>query len=238
MNKSLLTNLAALALIALGFLSPVLERQLLTTGYFALAGAVTNWIAVHMLFEKIPFVYGSGVIPSRFQEFKRGIRKLIMGQFFTRENIERFFRSPAGGGAGGVDPRTILAAVDHEAISEGLIDVVKHSPFGGLLAIVGGDSAFAPLRQPLMDRVKDVIRSVLQSDRIAGLIEKGIDASRLVDEVHAKVETIVAARLDELTPQLVKEIVHEMIRKHLGWLVVWGGIFGGVIGLVTSFTPY
>jgi len=237
MNKSLLTNLVAVSLIALGFLSPVLDRQLLTTGYFGLAGAVTNWIAVHMLFERIPFVYGSGVIPSRFEEFKRGIRKLIMGQFFTRENIERFFRSSAEDGERGVDPRAILAAVDHEAISEGLIDVVKNSPFGGLLAVVGGDSAFAPLRQPLMDRVKDVIRSVLQSERIADLFDKGFDASRLVDEVHAKIETIVAARLDELTPQLVKEIVHEMIRKHLGWLVVWGGIFGGLIGLITSFVP-
>jgi uncharacterized membrane-anchored protein YjiN (DUF445 family) len=237
MNKSLLTNLAAVSLIALGFLSPVLERQLLTTGYFALAGAVTNWIAVHMLFEKIPFIYGSGVIPTRFKEFKRGIRKLIMGQFFTRENIERCFRSSADDGGHGVDPRAILAAVDHEAISEGLIDVVKNSSFGGLLALVGGDSAFAPLRQPLMDRVKDVTRSVLQSERIADLLDKGFDASRLVDEVHAKVDTIVAARLDELTPQLVKEIVHEMMRTHLGWLVVWGGIFGGLIGLITSFVP-
>ena len=40
---------------------------------FALSGGITNWIAIHMLFEKIPF-YGSGVIPKRFEEFKTGIK--------------------------------------------------------------------------------------------------------------------------------------------------------------------
>ena len=38
-----------------------------------------------MLFEKVPGLYGSGVVPSRFEEFKEGIRSLIMTQFFTED---------------------------------------------------------------------------------------------------------------------------------------------------------
>ena len=59
-------------------------------GLFALSGAITNWLAIHMLFEKVPLLYGSGVIPARFEEFKLAIRQLMMEQFFTEENIDRF----------------------------------------------------------------------------------------------------------------------------------------------------
>ena len=66
------------------------SKLLQLTGLFALSGGVTNWLAVHMLFEKIPFIYGSGVIPSRFEDFKLGIKELIVNEFFTREQIDRF----------------------------------------------------------------------------------------------------------------------------------------------------
>ena len=39
-------------------------------GLFGLAGGVTNWVAVYMLFEKVPYLYGSGVIPVRYVEIR------------------------------------------------------------------------------------------------------------------------------------------------------------------------
>ena len=65
MNKSLVTNLVAAILVLLGFL---LDNEIvLSVGLFALSGAVTNWVAIHMLFEKVPFLYGSGVITIKFE---------------------------------------------------------------------------------------------------------------------------------------------------------------------------
>jgi hypothetical protein len=49
------------------------------------------------------------------------------------------------------------------------------------------------------------------------------------------IETIVTARLQELTPLMVKEMLHNLMREHLGWLVVWGGGFGGLIGVASVF---
>ena len=86
-NKSFTTNLLALLTILLGHLSPIYQDQILSIGYFALSGAITNWLAIYMLFEKVPGLYGSGVIPNRFEDFKKGIHSLIMGQFFTKQNI-------------------------------------------------------------------------------------------------------------------------------------------------------
>ncbi len=81
MNKSVVTNLLAAVVVLCGYLFS--SPMVLSIGLFALSGAVTNWLAIHMLFEKVPGLYGSGVIPARFEEFKAGIAQLIMEQFFT-----------------------------------------------------------------------------------------------------------------------------------------------------------
>jgi hypothetical protein len=46
-------------------------KYLLAFGLFGFAGGMTNWLAVKMLFDKIPLIYGSGVIPSQFKVFQR-----------------------------------------------------------------------------------------------------------------------------------------------------------------------
>ena len=88
MNKSIITNLIAIAVAIAGY---VLSHSILfSIGIFAVSGAITNALAIHMLFEKVPGLYGSGVIPARFEDFKVGIRDLMMKQFFTDENIDKF----------------------------------------------------------------------------------------------------------------------------------------------------
>ncbi|CAH8237229.1 hypothetical protein VAEKB19_5200018 [Vibrio aestuarianus] len=76
MNKSLVTNIIALVLLGAGY---QLDNHIaLYAGLFAFSGAITNWLAIHMLFEKVPGLYGSGVIPARFEEFKAAIKNLMM----------------------------------------------------------------------------------------------------------------------------------------------------------------
>ncbi|MGY8761896.1 MAG: DUF445 domain-containing protein, partial [Nitrospinaceae bacterium] len=80
LNKSFLTNLIAILIIITSYLCPIEPDLIKSVGFFALSGAVTNWLAIHMLFEKVPFLYGSGVIPNRFDEFKLAIKDLMMKQ--------------------------------------------------------------------------------------------------------------------------------------------------------------
>ena len=59
--------------------------------------------------------------------------------------------------------------------------------------------------------------------------------SSLSSDMISSIEEVIDARLNELTPLMVKEMVQKLIKEHLSWLVVWGGVFGGLIGLVSSF---
>lgn len=226
-NKSLATNLIAVGLLAASFAIPEssLKHFVYNIALFALAGAATNWLAVHMLFEKIPGLYGSGVIQARFEEFKAGIFKLVMENFFTEENFQTFAHSALDHG---IDAKQIEEQIDFNEAFDGFLDVVKNSSLGGMLAMFGGAKALEPLREPFIEEFKA---------RIESTIEK-LDLSKTdlhFDAFQPTVEKLVQGKLDQLEPQDVKRIVERMIKTHLGWLVVWGGICGGVIGAVNSY---
>jgi len=232
-NKSLITNLIALACTLGGYVSD--QHILFTLGLFALSGAVTNWLAIHMLFEKVPLLYGSGVIPARFEEFKVAIRQLMMEQFFTEENIDRFL-SDSTGKASTIDLTPVIAKVDLSPAFNSLVEVIEQSSFGPMLAMVGGSDAIQPMREPFIDKMKASIQEISQSEQFNTLLREELEQPGIISGMRDKVSDIIEKRLDELTPQLVKEIVQKMIKKHLGWLVVWGGIFGGLIGVIAAMT--
>ncbi len=231
MNKSVITNLIAALVVVVGY---VLENNIvMTVGLFALSGAVTNWLAVHMLFEKVPGLYGSGVIPARFEEFKAAIAQLMMEQFFTDENIDRFL-SEQGGMHSHIDLKPVIEKVDLAPAFDGLVETVEQSSFGGMLAMFGGTEALMPMKEPFIEKMKASILDIASSDDFYEQLKNEIEQPDVLADMKQKIEGIVTQRLEELTPQLVKEIVQTMIRTHLGWLVVWGGVFGGLIGLVAG----
>ena len=219
-NKSLTTNIAALAIIAFSYLSPKYNEIIYLIGLFALSGGITNWLAIHMLFEKVPFFYGSGVIPSRFKEFKLGIKHLIMTEFFTAQNIDVFVEQQSD-----LFSADLNKMIDFDRVFDGLVEAIEGSSMGSLLAMLGGKKALLPLKEPITLKLQEIIWEM----RASKTVDKKLTSSLL-----NQVEQIIDQRLDELTPVHVKNIIQEMIRKHLGWLVVWGGVVGGIIGFAVA----
>ena len=235
LNKSFLTNLIAVLIIVAGYLCPLEPDLMKSIGFFALSGAVTNWLAIHMLFEKVPFLYGSGVIPNRFDEFKLAIKDLMMTQFFTQENVEQFIEAEEQQGSHVFNVDPLLNAIDYDQIFKGLVTSIMESSFGAMLQMVGGEQALIPLREPFIEKIKTTLRGMVESERFKDVLKQGLDSQKIGQDIVSKIETIIENRLNELTPQLVKEIVQKIIKVHLGWLVVWGGIFGGILGAIFNF---
>ncbi len=226
MNKSLITNLASIALLALGVVLPdsAAKPYIFNAGVFALAGAITNWIAVHMLFEKVPGLYGSGVIAARFEEFKTAIHKLVMESFFTEENFMKFADTALHQG---LDAETIEKSIDMDELFEGFLQIVAESKFGGMLSMFGGLKVLEPLREPFKKEFRNRLKQIVESLDIShshGSFEK----------IQPMIEGLVRGKLDELTAPQVKQILSDLIREHLGWLVVWGGVFGALIGIIST----
>ena len=236
MSKSLLTNLISAVILVIGLLLGETQIAMMLTmvGLFALSGALTNWLAVFMLFEKIPFLYGSGVVPAHFEEFKKSIHRLMMEEFFTLENVDRFLSSGSFSAAN-IDLAPVIEKVDLDPTFDGLVEVIIASSFGDMLAMFGGKEALIPLREPFIKHMKKSILDMTNDDKFITLLKDEVEQPQTMHDILDKVEQIIEQRLNELTPTIVKEMIQAMIKRHLGWLVIWGGVFGGLIGLISAF---
>lgn len=226
-----MTNLIALLVLIGGYYFSY--PMMFSAGLFAFSGAVTNWLAIHMLFEKVPFLYGSGVIPARFDDFKSAIKSLMMEQFFTDANIERFLNQEMSSSQS-INLEPVIAQVDFNPAFDSLVEVIQQSSFGGMLAMFGGAEALQPLRAPFVEKMQASMIDISQNDSVKDALKAQLESPAMLDEIKTNIEQIIEQRLHELTPQMVKEIVQKMIKQHLGWLVVWGGVFGGLIGVVAG----
>ena len=231
MNKSLGTNLLAALIVVIGYFTQ--NTIILTVGLFALSGAITNWLAVHMLFEKVPLLYGSGVVENRFEQFKVSIHTLIMNQFFTKENLDKFFAQEMETNKK-LDLSNVIEKTDFTIAFESLKAAVMESSFGGMLGMFGGEAALEPLKEPFEKKMKTSINIIVHTETFQSLIQETLKSSDISEDMSNKIDEVVTARLDELNPKMVKELVQAMIKEHLGWLVVWGGVFGGVIGFIST----
>lgn len=233
LDKNVLPNLIAIALTVVGWLLPgSVGTVVFYTGLFALSGAVTNWLAVHMLFERVPGLYGSGVIPTHFEEFKAGIQTLVTRELFNKENIEKFFSKQENTQAIDVEP--VVNNLDMDDAYDQLVSVVMDSSLGPMLAMVGGEKTLDTMRDPFKNRMREFLLKTVRSPSFQSNLQKQLQSVTSSDDFSNRIGGIVKSRLDEMTPELVKDIMQRMIKKHLGWLVVWGAVFGGVIGLISS----
>ena len=247
-DKHLTPNLLAAALVLLSFALPEpWQALMLSTGLFALSGALTNWLAVHMLFERVPGLYGSGVITLHFEEFKAGILRMVHEELFSKDKVERLLSAKSRSASDGdktdsntdslgaaIDLEPMLTAIDLDAAYDQLVATIAESSFGSMLAMVGGEAALQPLREPFKERMRGFLADAARSPRIQAAIGEQLGKAASSERFVNRLDQLLRARLDEMTPEMVRDIMQRMIREHLGWLVIWGGVFGGVIGLVAG----
>ena len=232
MNKSDITNILTVLIMAYGYSNG--NDTIFMVGLFALSGAVTNTLAIHMLFEKVPFLYGSGVIENKFGAFKVSIHNLLMNQFFTRVNLSKFFEDEMQSAKNTIDFEKILDKTDFTPAYDSLKEVVMESSFGSMLGMFGGEAALEPLKEPFTIKLQSSIIDITKSKEFQDVMSEALKSENLSDEIYNKLSSIVNKRLNELTPVMVKEMIQNIIREHLGWLVIWGAVFGGLIGLVST----
>ncbi|MCL2706028.1 MAG: hypothetical protein FWE72_07460 [Spirochaetaceae bacterium] len=231
-NKSFLTNFIAASVIAIGYFSPYYKELIISTGAFSFSAALTNWLAIYMLFNKIPFFYGSGVVPIHFEDFKNGIKNLIMEQFFSEKNIDNFAKSSSGLIKNLFTKDNINNLIDYDFLFEKFIEAIFSTTWGNVIKKIGGAKLIQSFKGQFKITIEKVVMEIAASDKFNEVIETGILNQK--QYLKDKLEEMIDVRLAELTPLMVKEIIQNMIKKHLGWLVVWGGIFGGIIGFAVG----
>ena len=193
---------------------------------FALSGGITNWIAVYMLFEKIPFVIGSGVIPNHFEGFKKSIRSIILDNFFQKKNFQTIQDDAIK-----TDwKKEVLDKISTPNLFDSIIKDFTNSSNAGMLNMLGGTSFLESFRYPFEKSAKNKIEQILQNINLKEVFFQKNNYQTFLQ----KVTKILDQELEKLTPQKIKQIVANIIKKHLSWLVVWGSFFGFFLGIISS----
>mmetsp|Transcript_25495 Transcript_25495/g.33311 ORF Transcript_25495/g.33311 Transcript_25495/m.33311 type:complete len:328 (+) Transcript_25495:184-1167(+) len=217
----------------------VLGKYILSIGLFGFAGGITNWLAIKMLFEKIPFLYGSGVIPRQFKEIRETIKEAIMGTFFDKAYLEHYLSTRSAELLEKADIGSqIKHAINTESFDRSLLqelESVSQTPDGELLRRIA--PLFGGIHN-LLPHIKPVILAM--TDDLVCTLTKDFDLTTMVsfETVQTEVDLLMTEKLELLTPDIVKALLEQVIRDHLGWLVVWGNIFGAVIGVISQEFGY
>lgn len=154
-----------------------------------------------------------------------------MSEFFTKEQLENFFKSEEKK----INLEPLIQESDLSPAFDALTKTVMESSFGSMIGMFGGAALIESLRESFTSKMKNAIVLIVKSDEFNTNLQKYLQSSTLSSDMIKSIEDIIDARLNELTPQMVKEMIHKLINEHLSWLVVWGGVFGGAIGFVGAF---
>lgn len=243
-NMGDLANLTTFLIMIMGillkhFVDNIFSRFVLAFGLFGFAGGITNWLAVKMLFDKVPFLFGSGVIPRQFKEIRKAIKDAVLQMFFDKTFLESYL---------GRRSRELLKSLDLSKMLKDIMDDpdfdqmfvdkltdISNRPEGMMLqtmaTMFGGVELLAPIIKPMLVS--------FGQDMIHTLVDK-FDPQKVisVDKIRDELDILMEEKLLELTPERVKEIMEDVIRNHLGWLVIWGNVFGGMIGIISLLAGY
>lgn len=189
MTRTDITNIITVLIMAFGYSND--NQMIYMIGLFALSGAITNTLAIHMLFEKVPFLYGSGVIESRFSEFKASIHALIMNQFFTKENLSKFFQEEVNSAKKTIDFEKILNKTDFTPAYDSLKESVMQSSFGGMLNMFGGEAALEPLKEPFTKKLQASIISISSSEAFQEIVNEALKSEDLSADIYEILSKIV-----------------------------------------------
>lgn len=211
-------------------------RYVLAFGLFGFAGGITNWIAITMLFDEIPGLAGSGIIPKQFQQIKSTMKNMIMDTFFSTEFLEKQVKDKlskfASKDAIEGKLKGLLDSPDFETMLDTKLAEMADKPMGMMLAMLNlNASKVKPFIKPFVTSMASDLGPLIH-EMLSG--DGAIPVSKIRDEV----ENLMDERLKELTANRIKVLIEAVIREHLAWLVVWGNVFGGLIGIISELVGY
>lgn len=214
-------------------------EYVLAFGLFGFAGGATNWLAVKMLFDRIPFLAGSGVIPRQFKAIRQSVKDTVMQGFFDEEYLEAYLRKRSATMMQDLDLAKMIddfmAKPEFDALLTEKLTAMSAKPEGMMInsmaPMFGGIGGMVPVIKPILQAIgKEVGEELARTFDPLEVIT--------VAKIRTELDALMTEKLQLLTPKMVKRLLENVIRQHLGWLVVWGNVFGALIGVVSKIVGY
>eukprot|EP01130_Rhizamoeba_saxonica_P016787 TRINITY_DN7832_c0_g1_i1.p1 TRINITY_DN7832_c0_g1~~TRINITY_DN7832_c0_g1_i1.p1 ORF type:complete len:306 (-),score=63.08 TRINITY_DN7832_c0_g1_i1:36-953(-) len=246
LNKGFISNVFTFLVLLLGAGLVMIDTEnealklffqfVLAFGMYGFAGGLTNWLAIKMLFDRIPFLIGSGVIENKFVEIRKSIKDTILNTFFDSDFLEQYINQKTGQVVGSLNIEEKIATILESPVIDEVIDMklreLHERPEGMWLTMMGlNASQLKPMIKPfILGLGHDTLPMLVNNFEPANLVS--------LDKIRGEIDTMMSQKLKNLGPKTVKKLLEDVIRDHLGWLIVWGNIFGGILGIISKLAQY
>lgn len=229
MNVATATDITV-ALLSIGsFFLPFEYASLIQMSLlFALSGALTNHLAIHMLFYRVPLLYGSGIIALKFDAIKTELKSLMMREFFSETALMQFAKLQEQH----LDLADIVQNSDLSVAFDALKQTVMESSFGSVIGMFGGEKAIEGLRESFTQKLRAALIYFVQDETFLDAVNAHLEASTKAST--SMIEQIIDERMADIAMEDVRTMLYTLMHKYLQWLVVWGAVFGLLIGLVSA----
>lgn len=206
-NKGDVSNVVTFVIFCIGVLMRFLGRKdelasaILAFGLFGFAGGATNAIAVTMLFDKIPFLIGSGVIPRRFKDILEALKSLILDTFFEEKFLRAYVSERSADLVSAVDLKgrleRAMQADGFDAVLATKFEALASTPDGQLIATLapmfGGYESMTVMLKPVLRAVGNELLTTLTSNfDIIDVVDVG--------QIRREIDRALSQRMSMLTP--------------------------------------
>ena len=158
-----------------------------------------------MLFDEVPGLIGSGVIPKRFEEIRAAVKKTIMKTFFDKKFIAKYVSDASEDimnklGLKEKMAEFLMSEQGNAMLSEKLANM-RSSDLGLMLAMVnidiGGAMTIAKVSDELINAAGDA----------GPIIAQAVDPKNLpIDSLRQEVDKLMEAKLGELDANKVQHV--------------------------------
>lgn len=247
-SKSFISNFTTFVLMVIGLAVELNDstkgtasRYLLSFGLFGFAGGITNWIAITMLFDEIPFVIGSGIIPKQVDQIKLVLATMIMDTFFAPEFLKRQLagRTKDLGTPEEVKEKAkkALESEDFDKMLDAKLESIQQSKSVGGMVMKTFNISTGNIKPMLKKFITSMANDAISIFLKVFNPESFFDGDAIV-VLRRELDELIKDRMQELTASKVTYMLESIIRSHLGWLVVWGNVFGAIIGVISTAAGY
>eukprot|EP00698_Gefionella_okellyi_P017532 TRINITY_DN5147_c0_g1_i3.p1 TRINITY_DN5147_c0_g1~~TRINITY_DN5147_c0_g1_i3.p1 ORF type:complete len:322 (+),score=51.34 TRINITY_DN5147_c0_g1_i3:145-1110(+) len=206
------------------------SKYLLSIGLFAFICGISNSIAVKLFFDKVPCIYGSGVVQTHQMELRDAMRRVVMNSCLDSRSLQQHFMSE--------EQRTRFGdTFSPQHITEALRSTQMELSIDNCIRQIVSESDGPVALQQSKALVVSVIMNM--APEIANLLTQ---ASMTVPPDSARLRTsldaLVSDKLAEVQPDILRGMINTAFRQHASWVVVWGNIVGAMVGLVAQAAGY
>lgn len=221
-NPGNISNMIGMAIMISGFAVWIATDKKNKTGYYlrsiglqAFAGGLTNWIAIQMLWNKIPYLAGTGIILEKYDEIRDALKETVMTTFFDETYLNWYVKDK-------------LLSINYVEVTKTLVN--KHNAHEIILEAAVKDPNLRALVGPSLKPL--IVKTVMKMEpQIKGAIKK-VNLVQQLSSARKQIDDMLEGKLQIMTPPRVKSLMEDLIASELYWLIVWGNIFGGGLGLI------